>query len=1396
MKKWYALVSGIMVICLILATACVPTKDSGNLTSGSESSESTDNNSSDTNKEDGKNESSSSVDNGGAGENGENSSSENENNNSSEGNTSSGNTSSGNTSSGGNSGTSGNKFPNVIGTTTPSEDEDKEENKDENLPENETTPPNKEEGTTGPDTEAGEEEEELLENQIKASDYPFNLASLSGNLEINVARNIAFKASLLSCDGTKLVITQGHKTSSATVALDLVDFESSGSSAVYVKVDATEQTGTSLVKFLLKSEKVSQLKLGGVYYLIDTEGRIFKYNHSSNRSCSIPAGFSGYVVLPLSEYVYLNSETAINTNAVNQIQIQFESVEKDAAKKMTFSEFKCAYLLDSSDEEVYNTAYVSRSEISSSNYPYLSSTSVVVDTLDVNDRVTTLGGYSTAEGRTYEGRVRLRQSHSNNNCGVSLGLKYSSAGYTAVYIEVDNTENGDSWLKFLSNTSTGYAEMKKGATAYLISKYGQYYSYKNTNDTTAICIPEGFKGNVVIPFDSFCYVSNGNSISQNDVTGLTVLLKSVTVDASKSIYLDNYGYIVGSLASGQIVESDYELSGLESVLINDLDDGNVNLGSWNGITSDYYELENGRLKITCGHTSSSATVAVTYGGDPSKKKGLSFDVDATEMEGASYLTLLLYTSQGYSWIVDGGYYYLYEDGVYYRHTHGSYHSVMIPKGFKGKVILPFVQYVYNGTQSRIDPSTLSGSMYIQLQNVAKDPTKNLYFDNFTYICDKESPSGELITVPMGGGGYVTGVYIHPLDNNIKYIRTDVGGAYKWDVDRNEWTQMLSFGSSQSQLYAVDGLALDPNDVNVIYAGLGNGGGTPVQDRGIYKSTDQGKTWEKLVHVNFFGNGTHRQNGECIMVDPNNSNVIYAGTRLNGLYYSRDGGNTWTQVSSGQIPFNSSGNIGIRAVAIDPTSTVDGRSKTVYAGGHGVGVYRSTDGGTNWSKISSLPNTVQSIRVASDGTLLATSDEGLFKYKNETATNISPTSHTYYLGLDVDPTNPNRIVTCYSIDGGAGPMGLPIFLSEDGGVTWRNLIENGRKIDRRGWWESYYFSSATACLKFNPHNTKELWFTDWYGVWVTYDVNETKTDWYSKVIGHEEAVITDKISLPEGPIRFIAGTYDNGSLFYKDVTVPPTHRILGDTPDIVYSYSNPNFVVYGSVGSTIYISTNYGETTTAVSSGVANSMDVAVSATNTDNIVVGGWSTVPYYTKDGGATWNASTGAPANSMTTKWTKQDNLVSDGANGDIFYYSASGGIYRSNNGGESYTLVNTTLTDFTHIQTVRGKEGWVYALSGGTVYVSHDYGNTFTALTSVTGVKSISFGKGKTVNELAFYAIGEYNGEKGLFISDDYGETFELMIESDKMRCFGGVLGDMQIYGACYMTSGGEGAVIVYK
>ena len=165
------------------------------------------------------------------------------------------------------------------------------------------------------------------------------------------------------------------------------------------------------------------------------------------------------------------------------------------------------------------------------------------------------------------------------------------------------------------------------------------------------------------------------------------------------------------------------------------------------------------------------------------------------------------------------------------------------------------------------------------------------------ISPVNSVSYEWKSVPIVGGGFVDGIVFHPEAPGVRYCRTDMGGAYRWDAVSNQWTPLLDWISlDESNLQGVESIAIDPQNPQNVYIACGTY--TSSSNGAILCSYDGGRTFTRVdVPFTMGGNENGRGNGERMMVDPQNGNIIYMGTRLHGLWRSTDKGQSWARVVS-------------------------------------------------------------------------------------------------------------------------------------------------------------------------------------------------------------------------------------------------------------------------------------------------------------------------------------------------------------------------------------------------------------------------------------------------------------------------------------------------------------------
>src|SRR3982751_794985 len=156
-------------------------------------------------------------------------------------------------------------------------------------------------------------------------------------------------------------------------------------------------------------------------------------------------------------------------------------------------------------------------------------------------------------------------------------------------------------------------------------------------------------------------------------------------------------------------------------------------------------------------------------------------------------------------------------------------------------------------------------------------------------------------VRIDGGGFVPAVVFNPGEKNLIYARTDIGGAYRWNEAGQSWTPLLDWVGQDNWGYnGVLSIAPDPVDTNRVYAAVGMYTNDWDPNNGaILRSSDKGATWQitKLPFKNG-GNMPGRGMGERLAVDPNdNSHVYFAAEGGNGLWRSTDYGATWAKVTA-------------------------------------------------------------------------------------------------------------------------------------------------------------------------------------------------------------------------------------------------------------------------------------------------------------------------------------------------------------------------------------------------------------------------------------------------------------------------------------------------------------------
>ncbi len=320
--------------------------------------------------------------------------------------------------------------------------------------------------------------------------------------------------------------------------------------------------------------------------------------------------------------------------------------------------------------------------------------------------------------------------------------------------------------------------------------------------------------------------------------------------------------------------------------------------------------------------------------------------------------------------------------------------------------------------------------------------------------------------PGGMSGRVTAIDVVHSNPDIMYVGTASGGLWKSTSGGIKWEPIFDKEVTAS----IGAVAIQQSNPSVIWVGTGEGNPRNSLNGGygIYKSLDGGKSWklmglEKTRHI-------HR-----VIIDPTDPNTVYVGAigspwgehPERGVYKTTDGGETWEKI----LFVNNK--TGAADLVMDPTNP----NKLIAAmwehkrepwfftsGGKGSGLYITHDKGKTWKKIThedglpkgdlgrmgiaiaaNKPNIVYALVEAKKNALYKSEDGG-FTWKKINDKNDIGNRPFYYSEIYVDPQNENRVYSIFTY----------VNVSEDGGKSFKQLmpaygVDNGVHPDHHAWW---------------------------------------------------------------------------------------------------------------------------------------------------------------------------------------------------------------------------------------------------------------------------------------------------------------------------------------------------------
>ncbi|HSD64110.1 MAG TPA: T9SS type A sorting domain-containing protein [Ignavibacteriaceae bacterium] len=479
--------------------------------------------------------------------------------------------------------------------------------------------------------------------------------------------------------------------------------------------------------------------------------------------------------------------------------------------------------------------------------------------------------------------------------------------------------------------------------------------------------------------------------------------------------------------------------------------------------------------------------------------------------------------------------------------------------------------------------------------------------------------------PVNIGGRITDIEFNPLNPNIVYCSAATGGVFK-STDKGETWFPVFDGQA---FLSIGDIAVDPVNPDIIYVGTGeaNGGHNNFPGGGMFKSTDAGSTWFSI------GLDSAETIGRVI-INPSNTNEIFVAavgsyftpTHQRGIFKSTDGGSTWNQ---SLFVSDSTGGIDILMDPTNPDFMLASmwervrRPNDSHLFGPSSGIYKSTNNGESWQLLgpsTGLPNATTtnvgriglsisktnpniSYALYNDGYVYS----GLYKttdYGNNW-TNADPdmnimegvSNFSWYFGqVRINPSDPNKIYV----------MDVGFMSSNDAGANW-NL--------------SYETHVDHHALAFSPDDSNYLINGDDGGIYIS-------TNGGSSWSGPKHMPNTQfyEIGLDyNNPLKLYGGTQDNNTLRTQTGNLDDWQPLIGgDGFYVIVDFTNPNIIYAESQNGYLQKSTDGGNNFFYARNGInenepTNWSTPVVMDPNNSNVLYYGTDRV-YRTTNGAGNW--------------------------------------------------------------------------------------------------------------------------------------------------------------------------------
>lgn len=581
--------------------------------------------------------------------------------------------------------------------------------------------------------------------------------------------------------------------------------------------------------------------------------------------------------------------------------------------------------------------------------------------------------------------------------------------------------------------------------------------------------------------------------------------------------------------------------------------------------------------------------------------------------------------------------------------------------------------------------------------------------------------------PLNIGGRITDIEIPSTQPEVYYVGAASGGIFKTENGGTDWTPIFD----EQQMLSIGDIEISKSNNNLIYVGTGEvnaGGGSLVYDGdGIHKSTDGGTTWESkgLPDIGSVGK---------IVLDPNNDDTAFVGamgplfrnSANRGVYKTINGGDSWQQVlfvsdSTGVVDMAihpSDGNI----VYAASWERIRRPNKRQY-GGITSGIYRTTDGGSNWTELTnglpsiasqkgrigmdisqSNPNVLYARYADASGNI-----QGVYKTTNGgdswTAVNSSQLTdvgfHWWFGGIFIDPTDENVL---YNVD-------FEVQKSTNGGTSWNSVFTNAH-VDQHA-------------IAFNASVAGEVLLGNDGGLYYSNNGGSSSVKDLKLPITQFNRMFVDA----QNANKIYGGAQDNSTSRTQSGGLSDWNIIYGgDGFQTLVDPTNTNVIYalyqYGSLGKSTNNGGSFSNATNGISSGDRKNWDTPIAFDPNNSQILYFGANRLYKTTNAAGNWNAIspdlTNGPHTGNLTFGTITTISVSQFNSQVIFVGTDDGKAWVTQDGGSNWTDISAGVPNrwVTKILASKENANTVYlTLSGyrfgedvGHVYKSVDFGNSW--------------------------------------------------------------------------------------